>query len=86
MAAAFADEFAQMGFDRERLLKLFSSPFYAGACAARQLLGDAEITRIVVESLRVYGNRTVVVRDAEGPDDEPGEPAGRRGRRVLRVL
>jgi hypothetical protein len=86
MAAAFADEFAQMGFDRERLLKLFTNPFYAGASAARQLLGDAEITRIVVESLRVYGNRTYVVLDADAPDDEPDERVGRRGQRALRVL
>ena len=38
MAGAFADEFAQMGFDRERLLHLFTSPFYSGAHAARELL------------------------------------------------
>jgi hypothetical protein len=57
MAEAFADEFAQMGFDRERLLALFSNPFYTGAHAARRLLGEAEITRIVVDSLRAYGRR-----------------------------
>jgi hypothetical protein len=83
MAEAFADEFAQMGFDRDRLLRLFSNPFYAGAHAARQLLGDAEITRIVVESLRAYGGRACAVLDAD--DDEPEAP-GARGRRSLRVL
>jgi hypothetical protein len=57
MAEAFADEFAQMGMSREHLLRLFSNPFYAGAHAARQLLGDAEIERLVDESLRVYGRR-----------------------------
>ena len=56
MAEAFADEFAQMGMSREQLLRLFSSPFYAGAHAARQLLGHAEIERLVDESLRVYAN------------------------------
>jgi hypothetical protein len=86
MAAAFADEFAQMGFDRDRLLRLFASPFYAGAHAARQLLGDAEITRIVVESLRVYGNRTHAVLDADSGDDEPEKPVALRGKRSLRVL
>ena len=84
MAAAFADEFAQMGFDRDRLLRLFSNPFYAGAHAARQLLGDAEITRIVEESLRAYGGRACAVRDAD--DDEPEAPGARRGSRALRVL
>jgi hypothetical protein len=84
MAEAFADEFAQMGFDRDRLLRLFSNPFYAGAHAARQLLGDAEITRIVVESLRAYGGRACAVLDAD--DDEPEASGARRGSRSLRVL
>jgi len=54
MAEAFADEFAQMGFDRERLLRIFSNPFYAGAHAALARLGVQEVERIVDESLRVY--------------------------------
>jgi len=54
MAAAFADEFAQMGFDRERLLRIFSNPFYAGAHAVLERLGVEEVERIVDESLRVY--------------------------------
>jgi hypothetical protein len=86
MATAFADEFAQMGFDRDRLLRLFSNPFYAGAHAARQLLGDAEITRIVEDSLRVYGGRVCVVLDAAADDEEPDVPEALRGRRALRVL
>jgi hypothetical protein len=86
MAAAFADEFAQMGFDREQLLRLFSNPFYAGAHAARQLLGDAEITRIVVESLRALGGRVHVVLDAAPDDDEPDAPVSLHGKRALRVL
>ena len=86
MAEAFADEFAQMGFDRDRLLRLFSNPFYAGAHAARELLGDALIVRIVEDSLRAYGSRSYAVQDADPDDDEPATPAGHRGKRVLRVL
>lgn len=86
MAAAFADEFAQMGFDRDRLLRLFANPFYAGAHAARQLLGDVEITRIVEESLRAYGGRMYAVRDAATADDEPDVPEALRGKRALRTL
>ena len=86
MAEAFADEFAQMGFDRDRLLRLFSNPFYTGAHAARQLLGDAEITRIVVDSLRAYGGRSYVIRDADTDDDESEAPPARRGKRTRRVL
>jgi len=85
MAEAFADEFAQMGFDRQRLLRLFGDPFYRGAHAARELLGDAEITRIVVESLRVYGSQVTSVTDAPGADDDEG-PEALRGKRALRVL
>ena len=86
MAAAFADEFAQMGFDRERLLQIFASPFYAGTHAARQLLGDAEITRIVVESLRVYAGRKLTVVDTGEDGEEPDEPEALQGKRRLRVL
>jgi hypothetical protein len=86
MAAAFADEFAQMGFDRDRLLRLFANPFYAGAHAARQILGDIEIMRIVVESVRAYGGRTYAVLDAATDDDEPDMPEALRGKRALRVL
>jgi hypothetical protein len=75
MAAAFADEFAQMGFERERLLALFSNPFYAGAHAVRRLLGEAEIESIVAESLRAYGGRRYSVEDA----GEDGERRTRRG-------
>ncbi len=86
MAAAFADEFAQMGFDRERLLKLFRDPFYAGAHAARRLLGDAEVARIVIESLRVYGGRGHAILDAAADDPGPERSAVRQGRRTLRTL
>jgi hypothetical protein len=64
MAEAFADEFAQMGFDRARILALFRSPFYAGAHAALALLGEQEVARIVDESLHVLGGR-FSVRDTE---------------------
>jgi hypothetical protein len=79
MAAAFADEFAQMGFTRERILGLFESPCYAGAYQAWLCLGAEEVSRLVDESLAVFGRQRVLVRDAE--DETPGPP-----RRVLRVL
>ena len=81
MAEAFSDEFAQMGFDRQGILRLFRSPFYAGAHAALLALGEDEVGRIVDESVRVLGAQRWAVRDApEGPD-----PAT-RARRPLRVL
>ena len=86
MAAAFADEFAQMGFGRERLLQIFASPFYAGAHAARALLGDAEIEAIVDDSLHVYGGRRYAVMDTSADSDDEDVPETLRGRRALRVL
>lgn len=83
MAAAFADEFAQMGFDRDRLRQLFASPFYEGAHAARQLLGDAEIARIVEDSLRVFGGRRFAVLDT-GEDGEESDGPRAKGRRRVR--
>ena len=85
MAAAFADEFAQMGFDRQRLLALFSNPFHAGAHAVRRLLGEAEIETIVAESLRVYGGRRYAVREATENGDGRKTPGVRRGRRVRTI-
>jgi hypothetical protein len=73
MAEAFADEFAQLGLDRQAILALYRQPEYSGAHRAWQLLGDAEIARIVDESLAVYGRFTWVVRDSAdaGPEPQP---------------
>ena len=49
MAWCFAEEFARMGFTRERLMGLFTNPFYAGAFRALKALGQTEIQRIVDE-------------------------------------
>jgi hypothetical protein len=73
MAWAFAEEFAALGFDEERLLALFAQPFYAGAHQAFQILGPEEIRAIVSESLSVWGHYRVAVKDAvEQPEDHGG--------------
>jgi len=69
MAAAFADEFAQLGLRRAQILALFRKAEYAGAHQAWRLLGDEEIGRMVNESLAVWGRLTFVVTDCV--DDEP---------------
>ena len=86
MAATFAEEFAALGYDESHLLNLFRQPFYAGAHRAFQVLGEVEIHRIVRESLAVWGNCRIVVRETanakgEGPKQlvqlgsaKPGEP------------
>jgi hypothetical protein len=63
MAAAFADEFAQLGLGRAQILALYRKPFYSGAHQAWRLLGEDEIARVVDESLAVWGRFRVVVID-----------------------
>ena len=71
MAAAFADEFAQLGFTRAQILALYRKAEYAGAHRAWRLLGEDEIARFVDESLAVWGRVTCVVTDRAEDDAEP---------------
>jgi hypothetical protein len=63
MAYVFAEEFARLGYDRERLLGLFKNSFYAGAYGAYQELGEKEILFIIDECLGVWGR--VIFRDRD---------------------
>ena len=73
MAYVFAEEFARMGYDAERLMRLFRDPFYAGAHDAYQTLGDAEIRRIVEECVGAWGSLRVVEQDGDDAGDEAEE-------------
>ncbi len=64
MAYTFAEEFAQLGYGEERLLKLFRSPSYAAAHQAWLALGDNQILRIVKECVAVFGSVRFVVKEA----------------------
>ena len=64
MAAAFADEFAQLGYTRPQILGLFRRAEYTGAHQAWTLLGEETIGRLVDESLAVWGRFTFVVTDS----------------------
>ena len=64
MAAAFADEFAQLGYTRPQILGLFRRAEYTGAHQAWTLLGEETIGRLVDESLAVWGRFTCVVTDS----------------------
>ena len=55
MAYVLAEEFARLGFDEARLLRLFRSPFYAGAHQAYRALGEAAVAGIVRECIAVWG-------------------------------
>ena len=71
MAAAFADEFAQLGFTRPQILGLFRRAEYMGAHQAWTLLGEEAIAKLVDESLEVWGRFTCVVTDSADHDAEP---------------
>jgi hypothetical protein len=64
MAAVFAEEFARMGFDSERILRLFMSPAYAAAHRAYNDLGEREIRALVREACEVWGRVRIVDREA----------------------
>lgn len=83
MAVAFAEEFAQLGLSRRQILALFHSPFYAGAHRAFVALGDTEVTRLVDETLEVWGRFSCVVEDA-APDRDDRRPVRPNG--ALRML
>ena len=55
MACVFAEEFAKLGFDERRLLRLFRNPFYAGPYQAYRALGEPVIRGIVDECVRAWG-------------------------------
>jgi hypothetical protein len=63
MAAAFAEEFALLGFDEEKLMGLFRRPHYEGAHRAYLLLGEEEIGKLVSEATKFFGRFRVVVHD-----------------------
>ncbi|MCC7417466.1 MAG: hypothetical protein IT176_10035 [Acidobacteria bacterium] len=73
MAAAFAEEFAQLGYTRAQILALYRRAEYAGAHRAWRLLGEDQIVRVVDESLAVWGRIRRVVIDAPacGAPDPP---------------
>jgi len=63
MAYAFAEEFARLGYSAEKILHLFRTPFYQGAHAAYQALGEAQIQKIAGECAGLWGRFRLVDRD-----------------------
>jgi hypothetical protein len=86
MAAAFAEEFARLGWSAPRILALFRSPFYAGAHAALTTLGAPAVARLVEESVGVWGRCRVVTTGSESAPEEPEESGLVRAGGRLRVL
>ncbi len=65
MAYTFAEEFATLGHDRGRILRMFRNPRFGGPHAAYRALGEGVVLGIVAECARVFGRTRVVLGDAE---------------------
>ena len=70
MVYGIVEEFAQMGFDEARLLRLFREPFYAGAHAAYRQLGETKIRSVIRETLEVWSRIRFVDREGKPRNDE----------------
>jgi hypothetical protein len=65
MAYTFAEEFAALGHDRDRILRMFRNPRFGGPHAAYRALGEGVVVGIVAECARVFGRTRVVLEGAE---------------------
>ena len=55
MAYVFAEEYARMGYDGNRLLGLFKNPFYSAAHDAYRALGERAVQSIIEECIGAWG-------------------------------
>ena len=54
MALCFAEEFVREGWNKERLLKMFQSPFYQGPYLVWKQKGDDFVKSIIDEATRMW--------------------------------
>jgi len=57
MAYVLGEEFARLGFDETRLLRVFRNPFYTGPHRALRVLGEQAVEEIVAECVGIWGRR-----------------------------
>ncbi len=72
MAYVFAEEFTRMGYDREGLLRLFKTPYYAGAHGAYQALGEEAIRSVIEECVNAWGSVRFSISDFGSPTTARG--------------
>jgi len=77
MAYTFAEEFAALGHDQDRILRMFRNTRFGGPHKAYRALGEEAVLGIVAECARVFGRNRVVVQDVE-PIKSGGRLASRR--------
>ncbi|MFI5396091.1 MAG: hypothetical protein ACHQ9S_11205 [Candidatus Binatia bacterium] len=64
-ACSCAEEFARMGHDGPKILRMFQNPFYAGAYRAYRALGHAATAAIIDKCLAGTGRSRVYGQTAE---------------------
>ena len=57
MAECFVEEYIRIGFDSDRILKMFQTRGYAGPFLAHQTLGEDAIQAIIDELMPLWGGR-----------------------------
>ncbi len=63
MAYVFAEEYARMGYDGNRLLGLFRNPFYTAAHNAYRALGEKAVQSIIEECIGAWGGIKISISD-----------------------
>ena len=76
MAECFVEEYIRIGFDEDRILKMFQTQGYAGPFLAFQTLGEDAIRRIISELVPLWGGRK----------DKPAQSLSVNGQISLPVL
>ena len=57
MAICFIEEYARLGFDADRIERLFRTQGYAGPAMALEVLGEKRIRELVAEEVVLRGPR-----------------------------
>ncbi len=70
MASCFIEEYFRLGFDAERIMRMFQTRGYAGPNLACQTLGEAEIRRMIDEMAPLWIRRGPCKRLDRGPSGE----------------
>ncbi len=74
MAACFIEEYARLGFDAERTLRMFRTRGYAGPYLAYTTLGEHAIRMLVEDNASLYawrGQRAPIEERANGNTSLP---------------
>jgi len=57
MAICFIEEYARLGFDEARILRLFRTQGYAGPALALRTLGEQRIRELIAQEITLRGAR-----------------------------